>query len=210
MKKVVLLYGVIIAVIMGFFCAVNAKSEVMKTEITEEDIRRSGVTTIPELLRMVPGLNVAQIDTNRWAISSRGFNGRFANMLLVMIDGRSVYTPLFSGVYWDVQDTLLEDIERIEIVRGPGGTLWGANAVNGVINIVTKSAKKTQGGLVSGGAGDRERGFGNLRYGGKLGEDVYFRTYAKYFNRDDFDDGNGSEWWTEQGGFRFERKRMVN
>ncbi|MBM4053245.1 MAG: TonB-dependent receptor [Planctomycetes bacterium] len=171
--------------------------------ITEEDIRRSGVTTIPELLRMVPGLNVAQIDANKWAISSRGFNGRFANMLLVMIDGRSVYTPLFSGVYWDVQDTVIEDIERIEVVRGPGGTLWGANAVNGVINIITKSAKNTQGGLVTAGTGDQERGFGAVRYGGNIDENVYFRAYAKYFDRDNFEDGN-DQWEAQRGGFRFD------
>ena len=103
--------------------------------ITNEDIRRSGVTSIPEALRMVPGLQVARIDANKWAITSRGFNDRYANKLLVLMDGRSVYTPLYSGVYWDIQDTLLEDIERIEVIRGPGATLWGANAVNGVINI---------------------------------------------------------------------------
>src|ERR1700740_302713 len=102
--------------------------------ITQEDIRRSGAANIPEALRMVPGLQVARIDENKWAISSRGFNGRFDNKLLVLIDGRSVYTPLFSGVYWNVQDVMLEDVDRIEVIRGPGATLWGANAVNGVIN----------------------------------------------------------------------------
>lgn len=115
--------------------------------ITAEDIRRSGVRSIPEALRMAPGVEVAQIDANKWAISIRGFNGRFANKLLVLIDGRSVYTPLFAGVFWDVQDTLLEDIDRIEVIRGPGGTLWGANAVNGVVNIITKRAAATQGGI---------------------------------------------------------------
>ncbi len=114
--------------------------------ITQEDIARSGLTSIPELLRMVPGLQVAQIDANKWAISSRGFNGRFANNLLVLIDGRSVYTPLFAGVFWDAQDTLLEDVDRIEVIRGPGATIWGANAVNGVINVITKRADETQGG----------------------------------------------------------------
>lgn len=109
--------------------------------ITQEDIRRSGATSIPELLRMVPGLNVAQLDANKWAISSRGFSDLFATKMLVLLDGRSVYTPLFSGVFWDVQDTLLEDIERIEVIRGPGAALWGANAVNGVINIITKRRK---------------------------------------------------------------------
>src|SRR5688572_533811 len=108
--------------------------------ITQEDIRRSGATSIPEILRIVPGLDVARINGNVWAISARGFNGQFANKLLVMIDGRSVYTPHLSGVHWDVQDTLLEDVERIEVIRGPGGTLWGANAVNGIINIIAKHA----------------------------------------------------------------------
>src|SRR6185503_4931539 len=120
--------------------------------ITPKDIRRSGATNIPELLRMVPGVVVQQLDSNSWDISARGFNGSiFANKLLVLIDGRAVYTPLFGGVLWDVQDVVLEDIERIEVIRGPGGTLWGANAVNGVINIITKKAKDTQGSLVSAG-----------------------------------------------------------
>src|SRR4051812_7425880 len=117
--------------------------------ITQEDIRRSGARSIPEALRMAPGVEVARIDENKWAITSRGFNGRFANKLLVLIDGRSVYTPLFSGVYWNIQDTLLEDVDRIEIIRGPGATLWGANAVNGVINIITKSAQATQSALLT-------------------------------------------------------------
>ncbi len=117
--------------------------------ITNEMIRRSGATCIPEALRMAPGLDVAQINSNTWAISSRGFNGVYANKLLVLIDGRSVYSAVFSGVYWDVQDVVLEDVDRIEVIRGPGGTLWGANAVNGVINIITKSAKDTQGAYVN-------------------------------------------------------------
>src|SRR6202022_4324211 len=106
--------------------------------ITQEDFRRSGATSIPEALRMVPGLQVARIDENKWAIRGRGFNGRFANKLLVLIDGRSVYVPLFSGVYWNIQDVVLEDVAMIEVIRGWGATLWGANAVNGVINIITK------------------------------------------------------------------------
>jgi iron complex outermembrane receptor protein len=150
--------------------------------ITQEDIRRSGATSIPEALRMVPGLEVARIDENKWAIGSRGFNGRFDNKLLVLIDGRSVYTPLFSGVYWNVQDVMLEDVDRIEVIRGPGATLWGANAVDGVINIITKKAKSTQSGLVSAGTGTEERGSGAVRYGSKLGNDVYYRAYAKYFD----------------------------
>ena len=123
--------------------------------ITQEEIRRSGLTSIPELLRLVPGLDVARIDGTKWAVSARGFNGRFANKLLVLIDGRSVYSPETSGVYWEAQDVLLENVERIEVIRGPGGTLWGANAVNGVINIITKRAEDTQGGLVTAGGGIR-------------------------------------------------------
>lgn len=153
--------------------------------LTQEDIRRSGATTIAEALRMVPGLDVARVDSHQWAISSRGFNDVFANKLLVMMDGRSVYTPLFSGVFWDVQDTMLEDIDRIEVVRGPGASLWGANAVNGVINIITKSAKETQGTLLTLGTGTEERGFGGVRYGGKINDEIFYRVYAKYFNRDD-------------------------
>ena len=117
--------------------------------ITQEDIQRSGMTSVAELMRMVPGMDVAQVDANTWAISSRGFNDRFANKLLVLIDGRAVYTLTYSGVYWDVQDLVLEDIDRIEVIRGPGGTLWGANAVNGVINIITKKAEDTQIGRAS-------------------------------------------------------------
>src|SRR6267378_6368828 len=121
--------------------------------LTQEDVRRSGATNIPEALRFVPGLEVARIDENKWAIGSRGFNDRFDNKLLVLIDGRSVYTPLFSGVYWNIQDVMLEDVDRIEVIRGPGATLWGANAVDGVINIITKPAKLTQGAMVTAGAG---------------------------------------------------------
>src|SRR6266567_2433677 len=149
--------------------------------ITQEDIRRSGATSIPEALRLVPGLEVARIDQNKWAIGSRGFNGRFDNKLLVLIDGRSVYTPLFSGVYWNVQDVMLEDIDRIEVIRGPGATLWGANAVNGVINIISKKAKDTQSAVVTAGAGTEERGSGSVRYGSKIGNTSY-RAYGKYFN----------------------------
>ena len=150
--------------------------------ITQEDIRRSGATSIPEALRLVPGLEVARIDQNKWAIGSRGFNGRFDNKLLVLIDGRSVYTPLFSGVYWNVQDVMLEDVDRIEVIRGPGATLWGANAVDGVINVITKKAKSTQSAVVTAGAGTDERAAGGVRYGGKLGDNTYYRAYTKYFD----------------------------
>jgi iron complex outermembrane receptor protein len=174
--------------------------------ITQDDIRRSGVTSIPEALRMVPGIEVASIDANKWAITARGFNGRFANKLIVMIDGRSVYTPLFSGVFWDAQDTVLEDIDRIEVVRGPGASLWGANAVNGVINIVTKHARDTQGALVIAGGGSEEQGFSSLRYGGQLNEDTYYRGYMRYFHRDSQEFIGGGEaaddWQVGRAGFR--------
>ena len=150
--------------------------------LTQEDIRRSGATSIPEALRLVPGLEVARIDQNKWAIGSRGFNGRFDNKLLVLIDGRSVYTPLFSGVYWNVQDVMLEDVDRIEVIRGPGATLWGANAVDGVINVITKKAKATQSAVVTAGAGTEERAAGGVRYGSKLGDNTYYRAYTKYFD----------------------------
>ena len=176
--------------------------------ITQEDIRRSGATSIPEALRLAPGLEVARQDSHTWAISSRGFNDEFANQLLVLIDGRSVYTPLFAGVYWDVQDLVLEDINRIEVIRGPGASLWGANAVNGVINITTKSAKDTQGLLISGGAGNEERGFGSIRYGGKIGKNAFYRVYGKYLNRDNSVKPDGSDahdsWSMWRGGFRFD------
>lgn len=151
--------------------------------LTADDIRRSGYTTIPELLRLVPGMNVARIDTSEWAISSRGFNGRFANKLLVMIDGRSVYNSLFSGVYWEAFDTLLPDIEHIEIIRGPGASTWGANAVNGVINIITKPASDTQGVLASTYSGNRQSGVAG-RYGTRVGESGTIRAYIKYDAQD--------------------------
>ncbi len=157
--------------------------------LNREDIRRSGATSIPEALRMVPGLSVARIDGSTWAVAGRGFNGRFLNKMQVLIDGRSVYSPPFSTVYWDMQDTLLEDVERIEVVRGPGGTLWGANAVNGVINVITKSARDTQGALVVTGTGTEEQGFSSLRYGGQVGDQTYYRAFVKYFDRGRHQDG---------------------
>ncbi|MBE7465827.1 MAG: TonB-dependent receptor [Planctomycetes bacterium] len=153
--------------------------------ITQEDIRRSGHTSIAEALRLAPGMNVAQGDAHTWAISARGFQSGLANKLLVLIDGRTVYTPLYSGVYWDVQDTLMEDVERIEVIRGPGATVWGANAVNGVINIITKHSKDSLGGMATGSVGTSEHGIGSLRYGGKVGEDVSYRVWAKYVKRDE-------------------------
>ncbi len=164
--------------------------------ITQEDIRRSGVTNVPEALRMAPGVDVAKIDSNKWAISVRGFNNRFANKLLVLVDGRSVYDHLFSGVFWEIQDMMLEDIDRIEVIRGPGATLWGANAVNGVINIITKKSSETQGGLVSALGGTEEQGTGAIRFGGHWKDNFHFRAYAKYFNRGNgFPDSTSADAW---------------
>jgi len=177
--------------------------------ISNDDLRRWGVTTIPDALRRVPGLQVARIDANKWAITSRGFNSRFANKLLVMIDGRTVYTPLFAGVYWDMQGVMLEDVDRIEIVRGPGGTLWGANAVNGVINIITKPASETQGNLVAGAIGNQVNGIGAARHGGTLENTASYRVYAKY---SDYDNGYNpdsprDDWHIAQTGFRTDWER---
>lgn len=146
--------------------------------ITAEDIRRSGATTLPEALRLAPNLQVARIDAGQYAITARGFNGLAANKLLVLVDGRTIYTPLFSGVFWDQQDVLIEDVERIEVISGPGATLWGANAVNGVINVITRSARDTHGARVSIGGGNRQQG-GAVRYGGALGDRGHFRLYGK-------------------------------
>jgi len=149
--------------------------------ITPEMIRRSGATCIPEALRMAPGVEVAQVNANTWAITARGFNSTFSGKLLVLIDGRSVYNPNFSGVYWDMQDVLMEDIERIEVIRGPGGTLWGSNAVNGVINVITKKASDTQGAYAMAGGGSQKQLLDGFRYGGKIGNDAYYRVYGKQF-----------------------------
>jgi len=176
--------------------------------ITDEEIRRRGSPSIPEALRYVPGVEVARIDSRQYAITARGFNGSVANKLIVLIDGRSVYTPLYSGVFWDAQDIFLEDVEQIEVIRGPGATVWGANAVNGVINIISKPAAKTQGFLLTGGGGNVERGFGGVRYGGKLGQRGFFRMYGKYFDRGASLRPNGDEAGDEfempQGGFRMD------
>jgi iron complex outermembrane receptor protein len=176
--------------------------------ITNDDLKRSGVTNIPDALRMVPGVNVARIDSNKWAVNVRGFNSRFSAQLLVLIDGRSVYTPTFSGVYWDSNDVLLEDVDRIEVIRGPGATLWGANAVNGVINIITKHSKDTQGGIVSAGGGDFEKVMASARYGSSFGDDNYWRMYAKHNERDKFEyvagGDAGDDWDMTQAGFRID------
>lgn len=178
--------------------------------ITQEDIRRSGATSIPEALRMAPGLDVARIGSSAWAVSSRGFNGKYANKLLVLMDGRTLYTPMFSGVFWDIQDTLMEDIERIEVIRGPGAAMWGANAVNGVINIITKQAKNTQGSLAVAGAGSAERGFAGFRHGGQSGDDTHYRVYGKGFDREAVVDSAGQrthdDWRSSQAGFRVDTR----
>src|SRR5580700_10463714 len=153
--------------------------------VTQDDIRRSGASSIPEALRLADNLEVAKQNSHDWNISARGFNTDLANKLLVLMDGRTVYTPLFSGVFWDVQDYLLEDLDRIEVISGPGGTLWGANAVNGVINIITKSAKDTQGLYADAGGGSQPKDFTGARYGGEIGSDTQFRVYGKYFDRGD-------------------------
>jgi iron complex outermembrane recepter protein len=176
--------------------------------ITREDIRRSGATNIPDLLRMVPGMDVSQINANTWAISARGFNARFSSELFVMVDGRSVYTPSFGGVFWDTLDLPLEDIERIEVIRGPGGSIWGTNAVNGVINIITKKTSETKGALVTAGGGNIDQGFGTAQYGGAVGKSTDYRVYAKYFDQDHLpgptgmDGGDG--WHALRGGFRID------
>jgi len=176
--------------------------------VTGDDIRRMGALSIPEALRYIPGVEVARVDNRQYAITARGFNGTIANKLLVLIDGRSVYTPLFSGVFWDAQDVFLDDVEQIEVIRGPGATVWGANAVNGVINVISKRAADTQGLLVMGGAGSPERGFGGLRYGGKLGSRSFFRLYGKVLDRDSSVRPNGQDvgddFKTDQGGFRLD------
>jgi len=173
--------------------------------LTQDDIRRSGATSIPEVLRLVPGVEVARIDSDKWAVGVRGFGSRLSKSLLVLVDGRKVYTPLFGGVYWEVQDTLLEDIDRIEIIRGPGGTVWGANAVNGVINIITKSAEATRGTLVSTGGGNLDQGFVSVRFGAGNTGKLNSRVYAKGFTRGPQFHADGREfddWRMGQGGFR--------
>ncbi|HSH72843.1 MAG TPA: TonB-dependent receptor [Methylophilaceae bacterium] len=181
--------------------------------ITNEDIRRSGATSIPEALRLAPNLTVTQKNSHDWAITARGFNTELGNKLLVMIDGRTVYTPLFAGVFWDRQDYLLEDIERIEVISGPGGTLWGANAVNGVINIITKSSKDSQGLYIETATGNQLKNATAVRYGGKLAENITYRMYGKYFDRDNESLKSGrsatDSWNFGQGGFRIDAEATL-
>ncbi len=180
--------------------------------ITHDDVIRSGATTIPEALRLAPNLQVMRNSASKYVITARGFSGNdqaqsYSNKLLVLIDGRSVYTPLFSGVYWDMQDVLMGDVDRIEVISGPGATLWGANAVNGVINIITRGSEETQGLLLHAGVGDEDRG-ASLRYGGKINSDLSYRLYAKGFYRDDTLTSTGGpahdNWTRPQGGFRLD------
>jgi iron complex outermembrane recepter protein len=173
--------------------------------LTQEDIRRSGATSIPEMLRLVPGVEVARINSNQWSVSIRGFGSAFSRNVLVLIDGRSVYTPLFAGVYWDVQNVPIEDIDRIEVVRGPGGTIWGSNAVNGVINIITKKARNTHGTYASVRSGNIDQGGGTFRYGGAHGANLDYRMYGMGFGlapEFHLDNDNYDSWQLGQAGFR--------
>ncbi|HVZ93102.1 MAG TPA: TonB-dependent receptor [Phycisphaerales bacterium] len=178
--------------------------------ITGEDIRRGGFRTIADSLHLAPGVFVGRTSSQNFSVGMRGFNGSLANKTLVLIDGRAVYDPLFGGVFWDVQDVLLEDLDRIEVIRGPGATLWGANAVNGVINVVTKSAKETQGAYIAGGGGTFERAFGEARYGFQIDKDSWLRVYGKWFSRDSLVDSTGAtthdDWSLGRGGFRYDHE----
>jgi iron complex outermembrane receptor protein len=176
--------------------------------ISQEEIHRSGMTNVADLLRLVPGITVARLDSSKWAVTARGFNSRYADKLLVLIDGRSIYSPVFGGVYWDMSMPLLDDINRIEVIRGPGASVWGTNAVNGVINIITKTADEVKGASVDAGAGTLERAFGQVRFGGRLGSDITYRTYLNAFDGSALQMSggqNGGDGWSgEQGGFRLD------
>lgn len=182
--------------------------------LSSEDIHRSGATSVPEALRMVPGVLAQRLDANKWSVSIRGNTGRFNNKLLVMIDGRTVYNPTFSGVYWDVQDVTLADIQQIEVIRGPGGTIWGANAVNGIINIITKKSTETQGLLASYVTGNYDQSIADLRYGKAVNEQLSYRLYGKYLNRGSFKSTSGEnaydDWNMNRGGMRLDWKNEKN
>ena len=180
------------------------------TVLTQDDIRRSGVSTLPELLRLVGGVQVSRLDSDHWAIGIRGLTNGFSKALLVMIDGRSVYTPLFGGVYWQVQETLLEDVERVEVIRGPGGTIWGSNAVTGVINVITKHTRDTVGVLVSAGTGNVDQGRASIRFGDAFGEALSYRVYATGSVRDAQHHTDGDpfdDWSLGQAGFHLDFSR---
>lgn len=176
--------------------------------LSHDDIQRSGATSLAEALRLVPGLHVAAVNSSQHAISARGFSGVFANKMLVLVDGRAVYTPLFAGVFWDLQQQMLDDLDRVEVIRGPGGAIWGANAMNGVINVVSQSADKTQGLHSYMGGGNVHQAMGGVRYGGTIGEDLYYRVFASHNRTDDHllasGAGAGDAWQSTQGGFRFD------
>lgn len=183
------------------------------TVIGQDDIHRSGMNTIPDLLRLVPGIDVARFNSSAWAVGSRGFSDVYTNKLLVLADGRTIFGSTFGGVFWNAEDYLLQDLDRIEVVRGPGATLWGSTAVNGVINIVSKSAKDTQGWLVSGLGGNQQQG-GAVRFGGQIDDDTWFRVYTKYRNFGDQETAAGRSaedgWQSIQGGFRIDRESGDN
>ena len=176
--------------------------------VMPEDVRRLGVTTLPEALRMVPGMDVARIDSHEWAISARGFDGQFANKLLILMDGRTIYGPAYGGVNWGMQDMIMEDLERIEVIRGPGAALWGANAVNGVVNILSKSARDTQGLLVSSTGGTEDQPGIAIRYGGELATNLYYRVYGERFDRSGLVTAGGADaldsWNSTQEGMRMD------
>lgn len=176
--------------------------------LSNDDLRRSGVTSIAESLRLVPGMNVNGYNSSQWAVSARGFNGLYANKLLVLVDGRAVYTPLFAGVYWDLQQSMLADVDRIEVIRGPGATVWGANAVNGVINVVSRSARETQGGFAYAGGGDVHQFMGGGRYGDQIGTNTFWRVFGSYQLNADYPLANGASaddgWSSWHGGFRLD------
>ena len=176
--------------------------------LSNEDLRRSGAATLPDALRLVPGVNVAALNSSQWAVSARGFNNLYANKLLVLVDGRTAYTPLFAGVYWDLQQPMLDDVDRVEVIRGPGATIWGANAVNGVINVVTRNARETQGTLVIGGVGDDGAAHGGVRYGGAAGPDTFYRVFSTHRRFGDSPLANGQSardnWSAWHGGMRMD------
>ena len=170
--------------------------------VSKDDIARSGARSIPDMLRMVPGVQVAQADASSWAVTARGSNGLFANKLLVLMDGRTLYTPLYSGVNWDLNDTDISAIDRIEVIRGPGATMWGSNAVNGVINIITRKASAADAGAVDLVAGTK-RDEGQVAYSGALAG-AEFRSYLKYFDRDGFAGDGNDDWDMVRGGVRID------
>jgi iron complex outermembrane receptor protein len=180
--------------------------------ITGDDIRRSGATSIPDALRLAPGVEVTRIDSNKWSVGIRGFGSRLTRSVLVLIDGRTVFTPLFDGTYWEVQNVMLEDVDRIEVIRGPGGTIWGPNAINGVINIISKNSKDTKVILATAGGGNVEQGFGNFRYGGGNDKNFSYRVYGMGFTRSPelHSDGRSFDDWRDaQGGFRLDWTRSA-